>query len=120
MALTPERRQPFLRDLRAVIVGLLELERSGQGPPELFMGTGIMASVDGSHPRTVEFETAHQIGGGSFAFHQAATARLHLPCESITLLAHDVGTAFEREKIAAWIRSRLSGSSTAPQKRCSS
>ena len=63
------------------------------------MGLGIVAAIDGAHATGIQFETADQIGRGSFAFHQAAAARLHFADEALPLFAHHIGAAFQRPQV---------------------
>jgi hypothetical protein len=85
--------EPGLGNLGAVVVGAAEFKGSCQGAPEVFMGLGVVASIEGAHPLGIELEATHEVGDGPFAFHQAAAARFHLANEAAALLAHLIGTA---------------------------
>ena len=87
------------RQLLAVVIRALKLERPGQRPPELFMAGGIVAAIDRAHAPIRELEAAHQIGKGPLALHQATAAGLHLTAETSGGLVHHVGTTLQGAQI---------------------
>ena len=63
------------------------------------MAAGVVAPVDRAHALAIELEAAHQVGGCTLAFHQAAATRFHLADEAVAGFFHDISAALEQAQV---------------------